>query len=47
VSESGCESRRESRKIEYDTEDDRTGSSFIEEDGMTQVAAVDFQRDEG
>jgi hypothetical protein len=28
-------------------EDDRTGSSDIEEDGMTQVAAVDFQRGEG
>jgi hypothetical protein len=28
-------------------EDDRIGSSFIEEHGMTQVAAVDFQRDEG
>jgi hypothetical protein len=47
VSEIGCESRRESRKIEYYTEDDRTGSSVIEEDGMTQVGAVDFLRDEG
>jgi hypothetical protein len=44
VSEIGFESRRESRKIE---EDDRTGSSVIEEDGMTQVGAVDFLRDEG
>jgi hypothetical protein len=46
VSEIGCESRPESRKIKYDTEDDGR-SSVIEEDGMTQVAAVDFPRDEG
>jgi hypothetical protein len=47
LSESGCESRRDSRYLEYDTEDDGVGSSVIEEDGMTEVAAEDFPRDEG